>query len=123
MFGKILVTAAVIAAVIMMVRVRRRGGAAGPASPRAPAARGLFRWLAAGVVAVMLCASVLYLYLDWRAASEIVQVRVIDARSGQVSTYQAYRGDVEDRSFRAVDGRRVTLAETERMETSLDGMR
>lgn len=120
MIGKLLFTAAVIAVVVMLVRVRRRpvariAGGGGRAIP----ARPLFRWLAAAVVVVMLAGTVVYLYLDWRAASEILQVRVIDARSGQVSSYSAYRGDIGERSFRAVDGRLVTLAETERMETEL----
>ena len=123
MVGKILFTAAVIAAVFLLLRVRRRsaGVAAAPAATTAanPAARGLFRWLAAAVVALMAAGTALYLYLDWRAAHELVEVRVIDARSGRVSSYQAYRGDLEPRSFRTSDGRRVTLAETERMETSL----
>jgi hypothetical protein len=119
MVGKILFTAAVIAAVILMVRLRGRRTSAPVAvgSPAGPP-RVLIRWLATGVVAVMVAAAALFVYLDWRAAREIVQVRVVDARSGNVSTYQAYRGEIEERSFRALDGRRITLAETERMETA-----
>jgi hypothetical protein len=125
MFTKILFTAAVIAGVIMLVRLRRRRPV-GPASPsRAPDSgpRTVVRWLAVAVVAVLLAGTTLYLYLDWRAAHELVEVRVIDASSGRSNTYQAYRGDLDARSFLTVDGRRVTLAETERMETSLTPQR
>lgn len=125
MISKILFTAAVIAGVIFLARFRYRRVAAAPAAARAPvpAMRGMMRWLAAAVVLLMISGTALYLYLDWRAATEVLEVRVIDARSGRVVTYEAYRGDVEQRSFRTLDGRRVTLAETERMETSLNGAR
>ena len=71
----------------------------------------------------MVAGAAFYLYLDWRGASEIVQVRVIDAGTGKSSEYEVYRGEIEDRSFRTIDGRRVILAETERMETSVIGSR
>jgi hypothetical protein len=123
MLTKILFTAAVIATVIMLVRFRRRRGLVSTAAPpprvQTGATRRLFRWLAVAVVALLIAGTAFYLYLEWRAAHEVVEVRVIDASSGRVSAYQAYRGDLDARSFVTVDGRRVHLAATERMETSL----
>jgi hypothetical protein len=117
MFGKILLTAAVIAAAVLMLRLRTQRRAPEPEAAPRPRQR-LVRWLAAAVVAVMLAAAVLMLYLEWRAGAEVVEVRVIDGRSGQVATYRALRGDIDERSFRTTDGRRVVLAETERLEMS-----
>jgi hypothetical protein len=42
----------------------------------------------------------------------------VDASSGRAAEYRAQRGDIEDREFVTTDGRRVVLADTERLETS-----
>ena len=123
MFSKIIFTLAVVFAALMFARMRRRPGLESPAARRAVVEQtsrraDTVRILALAVVALMIAGAAFYLYSDWRAASEIVQVRVIDAGSGKVSEYQAYRGEIEDRSFRTRDGRRVVLADTERMETA-----
>ncbi|MEJ2575823.1 MAG: hypothetical protein P8106_03820 [Gammaproteobacteria bacterium] len=116
MFGKILLTVAVIVGAVLILRLRARRAAPAQAVA-APVGQGrVIRGLAVGAVIVMLAAAVLMLYLEWRAGSEVIQVRVIDARSGQAQTYQVLRGDVDERSFLTTDGRRIVLAETERME-------
>ena len=58
----------------------------------------------------------LFLYHQWQDNYQIVQVHVIDTRSGKEVTYEAYKGDIEARSFLTVTGRQVNLAEVERME-------
>jgi hypothetical protein len=64
----------------------------------------------------MLTGSGMFLYQQWRDAYQVVTLRVVDSRSGHAATYQAYRGDIEGRSFRTLDGRTITLAEVERLE-------
>ena len=128
MLTKVLFTIAVVLAVIFFSRLRRRPGLDAPTAYQPDATSGVFsyglmRWLASVVVVLMVVGAAFYLYLDWRGASEIVRVRVIDAGTGKSSEYEVYRGEIEDRSFRTVDGRRVILAETERMETSAIGSR
>lgn len=128
MLTKVLFTIAVVLAVVFFSRLRRRPGLDAPTANPPDAASGassygLMRWLASAVVILMVAGAAFYLYLDWRGASEIVRVRVIDAGTGKSSEYEVYRGEIEDRSFRTVDGRRVILAETERMETSAIGSR
>lgn len=122
MLTKVIFTIAVVLAVIFFSRLRRRPRLGVTASHRTAALPGdshkWVRWLASAVVVLMVAGAALYLYLDWRDASEIVQVRVIDAGSGKFYEYKVYRGELEERSFRTTDGRRVVLAETERMETS-----
>ena len=78
--------------------------------------RRLARVLAAGLVLLMLAGAGLYLYHQWRDTYQVVTVRVIDTRSGQATTYQAYKGDIQGRTFVTTDERTVTLAEVERME-------
>ena len=122
MIGKILFTLFVILVVVLIWRVRR------PRSPvdrpparlvNPPASR---RWpikgLAIAVVGLMLLTSTFLLYEPWRDGSEVIFIRVVDASSGRASEYRAQRGAIGDREFVTTDGRRVVLAETERLETS-----
>lgn len=113
MISKILFTLAVIAGVILLVKLRRRQVPAAPVEDET--AQG-FRWLALVAVGLMIIGSAFFIWQAWRDASEVLVLKVIDTRSGQVTEYRAYRSDIEDRSFRTVDGRRVSLAETERLE-------
>lgn len=57
-----------------------------------------------------------YLYRDWRESQMMVRIRVINAETAQVVLYDAPKGLVHGRSFTTADGRRVTLADVERME-------
>lgn len=115
MLTKILFTLAVIAGVVMLVRLRNR---AVPGRATAPdESEHGFRWLALVAVGLMIIGSAYFIWQTWRDASEVMVLRVVDTRSGQVTEYQAYRSDLDGRTFRTVDGRRITLAETERLET------
>jgi len=117
MLTKIVFTAAVIAVVLLLVKFRQRPVPAPvPRRQRKAPNRRLIRILAVAVLAVMLSGSLLMLYLNWRDSHQVLQVRVIDARSGRVSEYRVYRGRLEERAFETLDGRQVRLAETERME-------
>jgi hypothetical protein len=114
MISKILFTLAVIAGVVLLVKLRRRQPQATASVPD-ETAQG-FRWLALFAVALILIGSAFFIWQTWRDASEVLVLRVVDTRSGQVTEYRAYRNDIEDRVFRTLDGRRISLAETERLE-------
>lgn len=126
MITKILFTIAVAGAVVLFTR--HFAGRQGPrkAAP-APAKAGHgapVRLAAYGVILVAVAASALWLVLEWRSAHEILRVRVINSATGVAAEYEAYRSDIEQRSFRTVDGRRVNLAEVERLEVgSKEAMR
>ena len=134
MLAKFILLALVLVAVWVAFRVRTSPGAA----PRQPTsvrpnpvlARragwlpvGAQRTLAYGLVSVMVAGIGLYLFESWEAAQRPVTVRVINANTGEAVTYQASPKDVTGRSFRTLDGRRVTLADVERMEVSEAGAR
>jgi len=120
MFMKLFVTALVIAGAVIAIRIRKR-----PPATRAPAAdrpadqlsgSALPRMMAYATVFTMLVGSGIYFYFQWQDAYQVVSVRIIDTRSGREVVYQAYKGDVDGRSFQTTDGRIVTLAEVERLE-------
>lgn len=122
MIGKILFTLGVILLVALIWRTRSPRRQALQAHPRLvnPPAKRLssVRVLAVATVALMLLASGYLLYEYWRDSSDIIFIRVIDAGSGRTVEYRAQRGDIQEREFLTTDGRRIVLAETERLETS-----
>lgn len=123
MFGKILLTLAVILGAYLIIRARmghdHKPDAAPPPRPLIPLIPpGILKGLAYGLIVVMVAGSLLWLYLDYAAGREVVTVRIINATTGSVTTYQARRVDVEDRRFITLDGRPVTLADVDRMELS-----
>lgn len=122
MIGKVLFTIAVVLVVALIWRTRNPGNARQRPLPRLVNPPRSRRWplrgLAIGVVTLMLLASAFLLYEHWRDSSEVIYIRVVDAGSGRAAEYQAQRGDIAEREFTTTDGRRIVLAETERLETS-----
>ncbi len=122
MIGKILFTAAVIAVVLLIWRTRNATRVQAQAQPRLvnPVAnrRAPLRALALAAVAVMILGSGVLLYGYWADRSDVIFIRVVDATTGRATEYRARRGDIDDREFVTTDGRRIVLAETERLETT-----
>ncbi len=119
MLGKILLTLAVILGAYLVLRYRLRS-ARRPQTPQAVAssswvARTIFNPLALGLLLVMGGGSLLWLYSDWEQGRRVVVVQVINVNTGAIVTYQARRSDVATRHFITVDGRKVILADIERM--------
>ena len=121
MFGKILLTAAVILCAYLAIRARMRRGSQVASVPPAPARDPLapvggLKVVAYVLVVVMVAGSLLWLYLDYEAGQEVVTVRIINANTGDATSYMARRADVKGRQFTTLDGRPVTLSDVDRME-------
>ena len=121
LLGKILLTVIVIAGALLVLRARaqaRLPRVSPPVGSSAPRSVLPIGWLASAVVVLMLGVAAFWLYSSWREAHDVLYVRVVDAGTGHVTHYRAYRGDIDDREFITTDGVRVRLADTERLETS-----
>jgi hypothetical protein len=121
MLGKILITGVVILIAYLTIRSgtrrRARSGTVSLPSRQEPLLpTGALRALTYGMAAMLIAGSLLWVYLDYRSAREVVTVRVINASTGSVTTYRARRSDVQGRQFNTLDGRCVTLADVDRME-------
>jgi hypothetical protein len=74
------------------------------------------RYSAYGLILFMILASCVFLYLEWQKEYRVVRVRVVNTQSGEETVYQAKRGNVDDRTFETLDGRRINVAGVERIE-------
>lgn len=124
MLTKILFTALVVAIVYALYRFRARtgqlqGGRGEKPRPAAPVPRGgsrIGRIAAYSLVGLTVLISAGFYYLHWKEQHRIVMIRVIDGRSGNATTYRAYKKSIEGNRFQSLDGKTVILGEAERVE-------
>ena len=76
----------------------------------------LFKWGAYGLMVILLLGSGAYLFLQWQDHARVVTVVVVDTQTGRSVSYQARRGDIDERHFITLDGREVSVANSERIE-------
>lgn len=120
MIGKILLTLFVIIVAWLVISNRQRRMTAIASQPRVvrPVQKSAWnwRWGAYLFVILMIIGSGLMLYLKWQDGNRVVTVQVIDTQTGRSAIYQARRMDVDERRFVTLDGREVSVADTERIE-------
>lgn len=122
MISKLLLTLGVILVAWLVLRNRQKRMADIRQEPRlqAPPARspGVNPWKWGGylLVVIMILGSGLFLYAQWQDRYRVVTVSVINTQTGENVDYQARRMDVDDRRFVTLDGREVSVADTERIE-------
>lgn len=115
MLSKILFTVAVIIGVILFFRHRRSRAA--PAQPPAAAEPGRSlppRIVACGLLGVLGAVALLIFALEWRRGERIVSIRVIS--NGATADYRARHKSIKGRNFVTLDGARVSLGESDRIE-------
>jgi len=126
MITKILFTAAVIVIAYLYIKGRdgeRRSPGSAPVEQKSSAELSgvgsdgrLRRYMAYALLGVMLAGSGLFIFLEWQDQYRVVTVKVINTNTGTSVTYRARRGAIDGRGFETLDGRRVLLADVERME-------
>jgi hypothetical protein len=121
MITKLILTLTVIAIAWLVVRNRQQRVEAitHDKQPGIVAKRGgnpMFRWGAYTLLAMLLLGSGAYLFVQWQDYSRVVTVIVVDTQSGRSVSYQARRGDIDERRFVTLDGREVSVANNERIE-------
>ncbi len=120
MITKLLLTLGVILAAWLVLRNRQKRVIAVANQPRLAAqpSRGVNPWKWGGyiLIGVMILGSGLFLYAQWQDRYRVVTVSVINTQTGERIDYQAHRMDVAERSFLTLDGREVSVANTERIE-------
>ena len=119
MLSKILFTLVVIIGVVIFFRNKQaRTPAKTPATTAAVVEESKSvspRIVAYGLLGALVGVSILLFALNWRSENRIVTIRVI-SDGATAANYQARYKSINGRSFVTLDGARVTLGESDRIE-------
>ncbi|MDT8450300.1 MAG: hypothetical protein RQ847_09000 [Wenzhouxiangellaceae bacterium] len=118
MVKQLLVTVAVALVVVMIARMKRGKESAGRSDSGSADDRPVSTTALAGyaLAAVMIVTAGTLTWMGWKERNEIIEVVVIDARTGERTVYSVRRKALGERQFRTVDGRIVSLGSADRME-------
>jgi len=121
MAKQMLITLAVAAIVIVIARMKRgrsQARAAGerPSSAQGSSSRPTSMLIGYSLAAIMILATAGISWMRYQEANAIVQVEILDTRSGERTIYQVRRKELGEREFRTIDGRVVSLGASDRME-------
>ena len=124
MLTKILVTALIILACFYYLRYQRNKQQASTQKTSAVTSARKFslasqiKWLAGGLVGLTICAAIATFIYGWLDKQQVLNVKVTSPYSGEVVTYQVYKGDMDERSFETVQGQKIRIGNSERIEVS-----
>lgn len=123
MLTKILVTALVIAVCFVYLRHQRQKNAA--TSKQANVSESVskknaistqFQWLAGALIVLTACTAIGFFIYGWLDGHRVMTIKIINPQSGDVVNYQAYKGDLLERSFTTLQGQKIRLSDSERIE-------
>ncbi len=119
MLTKILVTLGVIMACIWVISARRdhtKVKIKTIVSKENQERQKLLRRGAWSFMAIMVLAAIIMTVVDLWDKNALVTVHVINTQSGEKTSYQAHRADVQNNSFTTLEGRKIFTAGVERIE-------
>ncbi len=119
MLTKILFTLAVVVIVALVFHTKTRSTVRESTKKAQIEARRKTNRLAAyGVIGVFILGGAGFFYYNWRVDNTIISIRVTSGSETSAISYQAFRKDIKGRKFTTVDGRSVTLGDSDRVEFS-----
>ena len=68
------------------------------------------------IVGLIVAASGFFYFLHWQEEHQVLSINVINGTSGKTVSYKAMRMMMKGRRFETLDGRSVTLGESDRIE-------
>ena len=119
MLTKLLFTLAIITAVLLFYQFRRRQRQplpkTKPTQEQTPwwSTPHFAVWLYFGLLVGL---GIVVFAINWINDHQVLDIRVINGSTGEAILYQAERKMVQGRHFHTLDGREVTIGESERME-------
>lgn len=118
MVKQLLVTIAVALVVIMIARMKRGREGAGRSESGSSGNQPISATALAGyaLAAVMIITAGTLTWMGWQQRNEIIEIVVIDARTGDRTVYSVRRKALGEREFRTIDGRYISLGSADRME-------
>lgn len=117
MLTKILFTAAVILVVALVYKGRTANRVKkAPVSSKAQENSIPTPALAYIIVGLIIAASGFFYFLHWQEDHQVLSIKVINGTSGKIVNYKAMRMMMNGRRFETLDGRTVTLGDSDRIE-------
>lgn len=123
MLTKILVTALVIVACFSYLRYQRGKNQATEAqddsaarNTKKPSVNGQIQWLAVGLIVLTGAAAIGFFIYSWVDDHRVMTVNLINPKTGAQQSYQVYKGDLQERSFKTLQGQQIRIGNTERLE-------
>ncbi|EGH00063.1 hypothetical protein imdm_2351 [gamma proteobacterium IMCC2047] len=125
MLTKILITALVIAACFAYLRYQRGKNTATsgqttdtPSTGSKPTLSSQFHWLAGGLILLTATAAIGFFIYNWMDNHQVMTVNIINPNSGDKVSYQVYKGDLQEHSFKTLKGQTIRISSAERIEIS-----
>ncbi len=115
MLGKILITALVIIGCLFFLRYRQTGAVLESDGP-ARGQRRIWGALALAVVVLVIGGFIFHLNSSDKQPRRLMDVRVVNAVTGESAHYQAFDDAIQGRSFTTVEGIQIRIADSERLE-------
>lgn len=115
MLTKILFTIAVIVVILLIFHGRfRKSVRQVPQRVSSSSSKGSKFAIYSVVVVLTLAGAGVFVY-NWWLENTVITIRVISP-TNEVVSYRAYRKDISGRSFKTLDGKSVTLGDSDRVE-------
>ncbi|MDE0309088.1 MAG: hypothetical protein OXI60_04550 [Acidiferrobacterales bacterium] len=74
------------------------------------------KWVIYSTVIVLVLASGVVYFFKWQADNSIITIHVVSDGREEPAIYEAYHKDIKGRTFTTLDGRTVTLGDSDRIE-------
>lgn len=117
MIGKLLFALLLLIVIAMILaRTKRAPARAQKGNAVPPAKPNIARQTAWLFIGIILLISVVGFVWQWQDRQQEVTVAVVDTLTGKAVEYRSRANLVEDRRFETLDGRRIQVADNERIE-------
>lgn len=74
------------------------------------------QWVAGGLIVLTACGAISFFIYNWMDDRRLLTVTITSPHSGEVVTYQVYKGDLKERSFETIQGQTIRIGNSERIE-------
>ncbi|MBU2969137.1 hypothetical protein KO527_07245 [Pseudoalteromonas sp. C2R02] len=114
MLTKIIITIFIIVSV--MFYLRKKNQTSSKSKHTKIAVPSQFKYLTFGFVALSLCLSAAYIFMQWQDDNKVVNVTIISPTSTNAKSYLVRKKDISINEIKTLDGITIRLSNQERIE-------
>ena len=72
--------------------------------------------IAFGVLSLTLLTGTAMLFFNWQDDHRVYEIKIVNPQTGNTDIFQAYKKDLQGRSFTTITGQQIKVSEMERLE-------